>query len=100
MKLLESFNIGMWAGDANQDELGWGVAGSPGHEDDIVKATAPFGDAVEAMAELFGSTSMRSAARWNSRTPNRTSTRYQNDHQKGTVAGIEARWIGSTAAPM
>src|SRR4051794_16602065 len=52
--VLESFNIGTWAADANQDELGWGRrAGDAGHADDIVKATAPFGDAVEALAELL-----------------------------------------------
>src|SRR3954469_24450651 len=57
VRVCESFNIGLWAGDANQDELGWGrPAGDPGHADDIVKATAPFGDAVEALAELLGIT--------------------------------------------
>jgi hypothetical protein len=98
VKVLESFNIGNWAGDANQDELGWGrEAGSPSHPDDIAKATAPFGDAVEAMAELFGVqidaircevqfAHALSDVDW---IPNRSI-------KKGTVAGIDARWIGST----
>jgi hypothetical protein len=98
VKVLESFNIGTWAGDANQDELGWGrEAGSPGHGDDIAKATAPFGDAVEAMAELFEVdvdaircevqfAHAQSDVDW---IPNRSI-------KKGTVAGIDARWIGST----
>ena len=98
VKLLESFNIGMWAGDANQDELGWGrEAGSPGHGDDIVKATAPFGDAVESMAELFGvdidaircEVEFAHAQSDVDGIPNRAI-------RKGTVAGIDARWIGST----
>src|SRR6516162_4589059 len=55
LKVFEPYDISGSAGDANQDELGWGrEAGSPNHADDIMKATAPFGDAVEAMAELFG----------------------------------------------
>src|SRR4051794_16575440 len=55
VKIVESFDIGTWAGDANQDELGWGrPAGDPGHDKDIEKATAPFGDAVEALAEILG----------------------------------------------
>ena len=40
VRILESFDIGPWAGDANQDELGWGrPAGSPGHEADVEHAT-------------------------------------------------------------
>src|SRR3954454_10021748 len=54
VRVMESFNIGTWAADANQDELGWGrPAGDPGHAEDVVEATAPFGDAVEALAELL-----------------------------------------------
>ena len=33
VSILESFDIGPWAGDANQDELGWGrPAGDTGHD--------------------------------------------------------------------
>ena len=97
VKVLESFNIGTWAGDANQDELGWGrEAGSPNHADDIAKATAPFGDAVEAMGELFGvridaircEVDFAHALSDVDSIPNRMI-------KKGTVAGIDARWIGS-----
>lgn len=97
VRVLESFNIGTWAGDANQDELGWGrPAGDPGHAEDIVKATAPFGDAVEAMAELFGvdlddircDVQFALALSDVEGIPGR-------EIKKGTVAGIDARWIGS-----
>lgn len=99
VKVLESFNIGTWAGDANQDELGWGrAAGSPGHGQDIITATAPFGDAVEAIAELFDveleaircDVDFAYARSDVESIPNRSI-------KKGTVAGIEARWIGSKA---
>ncbi len=54
VRITESFNIGLWAGDANQDVLGWGrPAGDPEHAKDVEKATLPFGDAVEAIAEMF-----------------------------------------------
>lgn len=57
VRMTESFNIGIWAGDANQDALGWGrPAGDPGHAADIEQATLPFGDAVEAIAEMFAVT--------------------------------------------
>ena len=98
VRIVESFDIGMWAGDANQDELGWGrPAGDPGHPDDIVAATAPFGDAVEAVAELLGATieDIRCEVEFAHATmdldvPGRSV-------RAGTVAGLAARWIGSRA---
>ena len=97
VRILESFNIGLWAGDANQDELGWGrPAGDPGHADDIVQATAPFGDAVEAMAELFRveldgircEVEFAHTLAAVDGIPGRTI-------DAGTVGGIDARWIGT-----
>jgi hypothetical protein len=99
VRVLESFNIGLWAGDANQDELGWGrPAGDAGHAEDIIKATAPFGDAVESMAELFGVTldgircdvDFAHALTDVDSIPRRTV-------KSGTVAGIESKWIGSVS---
>ena len=98
VKIVESFDIGTWAGDANQDELGWGrPAGDPGHDKDIEKATAPFGDAVEALAELLGAEvdALRCEVEFAHATtdlsvPNR-------DVKAGTVAAIDAKWFGSRA---
>ncbi|MFC5744447.1 hypothetical protein [Actinomadura rugatobispora] len=95
VRVLESFDIGMWAGDANQDELGWGrPAGDPGHADDVRKATAPFGDAVEALAELLDATidDVRCEVGFAHATkdldiPGRTV-------KAGTVAGLDVRWFG------
>ena len=97
VRVVESFNIGMWAGDANQDELGWGrPAGDRGHAEDVAKATAPFADAVEAMAELLSlpaddircDVQFAHALSDVDGIPGRSI-------KKGTVAGIDARWIGS-----
>lgn len=96
VRILESFDIGTWAGDANQDDLGWGrPAGDPGHDKDIEKATAPFGDAVEALAELLHAEvdDIRCEVDFSHATtdlavPNR-------DVKAGTVAGIDAKWFGS-----
>ncbi|HKY89852.1 MAG TPA: hypothetical protein VJM11_02390 [Nevskiaceae bacterium] len=95
VRVTESFNIGMWAGDANQDVLGWGrPAGDPGHAKDIEKATLPFGDAVEAMAHMFQFTvdDIRCDVTFAHATqdldiPGRLV-------KKGTVAGILSRWRG------
>ena len=96
VSILESFDIGPWAGDANQDELGWGrAAGDPGHAADIEKATIPFGDTCEALAGMLGLRvdDVRCDVEFahsvkNLDIPGR-------DVQAGTVAGIWARWIGS-----
>lgn len=95
VQVTESFNIGMWAGDANQDELGWGrPAGDPGHAADIEKATLPFGDAVEAVAHMFDFTldDVRCEVSFAHATedldiPGRPVKR-------GHVAGIHAKWLG------
>jgi 2,4-diaminopentanoate dehydrogenase len=97
VRVLESFNIGMWAGDANQDELGWGrPAGDPGHADDIAAATAVFGDAVESMGELFGVTldDIRCDVEF-AHALSDVDTIPRRSIKAGSVAGIEARWIGS-----
>jgi hypothetical protein len=97
VRVVESFNIGTWAGDANQDELGWGrPAGDPGHADDIVAATAVFGDAVESMAELLGVTvdDIRCDVEF-AHALSDVDTIPRRSIKAGSVAGIEARWIGS-----
>lgn len=96
VSILESFDIGPWAGDANQDELGWGrPAGDANHAADIEHATIPFGDTCEALAALLGLSldGIRcdvefSYAAKDLDIPGR-------DVRKGTVAGVYARWIGS-----
>jgi 2,4-diaminopentanoate dehydrogenase len=95
IRIVESFNIGLWAADANQDVLGWGrPAGDPGHARDVEKATLPFGDAVEAIARMFHfeldevrcEVEFAHATR-DAEVPGRTV-------KKGTVAGIMSKWLG------
>jgi hypothetical protein len=95
VRVTESFNIGLWAGDANQDALGWGrPAGDPAHAKDIEQATLPFGDAVEAVAEMFHCKldEVRCEVQFAHATqdldiPGRPV-------KQGCVAGIVAKWIG------
>lgn len=95
VRIVESFNIGLWAGDANQDALGWGrPAGEPSHAKDIEQATLPFGDAVEVIATLFNYAldEIRCDVEFAHATqdldvPGRIV-------KKGTVAGIMAKWLG------
>ncbi|ONH23899.1 dihydrodipicolinate reductase [Pseudofrankia asymbiotica] len=98
VQVTESFNIGLWASDANQDELGWGrPAGDPGHADEIRAATAVFGDAVESIGDQLALPldDIRCEVQFAHATadcdvPGRTVRR-------GTVAGLDVHWIGSAA---
>ena len=95
IRVTESFNIGLWAGDANQDELGWGrPANDSKHAADIKKATLPFGDAVEMVAHMFKILldDVRCEVAFAHATkdldiPGRPV-------KKGHVAGVHAKWLG------
>lgn len=95
VRIVESFNIGLWAGDANQDALGWGrPPGDATHAKDVEKATLPFGDAVEAIAALFKLEldDVRCEVEFAHATqdldvPGRSV-------KTGSVAGIMAKWLG------
>jgi len=95
VRITESFHIGMWASDANQDVIGWGrPAHDPTHAQDIEKATLPFGDAVEAIAKMFKFTldDVRCEVEFAHATedveiPGRPV-------KKGHVAGVLSRWLG------
>ena len=95
VKVTESFNIGMWAGDANQDVIGWGrPAHDPEHPKDLEQATLPFGDAVEAIAKLFKFTldDVRCETEFAHATADLDIP--QRTVKKGQVAGVLARWLG------
>ncbi|MFT6155599.1 MAG: hypothetical protein ACI9I4_000495 [Neolewinella sp.] len=95
VRVTESFNIGMWSEDANQNELGWGKpAGDPGHAEAIEKATLPFGDAVEAIAKMFKFTldDIRCEVEFAHATEDADVP--GRNVRKGTVAGILASWRG------
>ena len=96
VRIQESFDIGPWAGDANQDELGWGrPAGDAGHAFDVEQATIPFGDACEAMADLLGVKLDQIRCDVEFALATKDLDIPGRDVRAGTVAGIQARWIGS-----
>lgn len=95
VRITESFNIGMWAGDANQDVIGWGrPANDPGHAADLEKATLPFGDAVEAVAHMFDFTLDEVRCETEFAHATQDLDLPGRPVKKGTVAGVVARWLG------
>ena len=97
VSILESFNIGTWAGDANQDELGWGrPQGDPGHADDVRQATIPFSDACEALARMCHLELDEVRCDVDFAHATRDLDIENRDVRAGTVAGISSRWIGTS----
>lgn len=97
IRIVESFNIGTWAGDENQDELGWGrPKGDPSHAKDVEQATVPFGDACEALARLGGLELDDIRCEVDFSYATRDLDIPGRDVRTGTVAGITSRWIGAS----
>jgi hypothetical protein len=93
VRVLESVDVSLFAGDANFDEFGWGrPAGDPGHAEDVEAATRTFAEGAEVLARLLGiedpelhCTVGFAHATTDLDLPGR-------DIAAGTVAGIDIRW--------
>jgi hypothetical protein len=95
IKLTESVDVSLFAGDNNMDPLGWGLPqGSPGHAEQLMEETRVFRDGVEVMAAIMGI----------NLDEKRCTTEFAYAKQdldldgrhiaSGTVAGIKVRWEG------
>lgn len=97
VRVQESMDLSLWAGEANQDECGWGrPLNDPGHIDDVIRATEVDIDSLDLIAELFHFEldDIRcdvefAAAKSDIDIPGRPVKR-------GHVAGLDIRWIGSS----
>lgn len=95
VRVTESVDTSLFAGDANMDDLGWGrPLGDPGHEADVERAVKVFADGVDVLAAMLGVEldSVSCAVRFAAATkdldlPGRPIA-------AGCVAGIDVRWGG------
>ena len=93
VRITESVDVSLFAGDANFDAFGWGrPAGDPSHPADVEAATLVFAEGVDVLAELLGVEG--DDRRFTSRFAHAT-----NDLDlpgrpvaAGTVAGVDVRW--------
>lgn len=97
VRMVESVDVSLFAGDSNMDDLGWGrPAGDPGHPDDLAAATAVFAEGVEVLASLLGlapdDVEITSVAEFAHAT--RDLDLPGRPIAEGTVAGIDLRWQG------
>jgi hypothetical protein len=95
VRITESVDVSMFAGDGNMDELGWGrPAGSPGHADAARDATAVFADALDVLAELFGVTLVERRCTVNFAHATTDLDLPGRPIPAGHVAGLDIRWEG------
>jgi len=95
VRVIESVDVGMFAGDDNMNGLGWGLPpDSPGHRERLADETRTFGDALDVMAAMLGvglddkrCTSEFAYATRDLDLPGRFIG-------TGTVGGIRLRWEG------
>jgi hypothetical protein len=95
VRVTESVDTSLFAGDSNMDDLGWGrPMGSPGHAADVERAVRVFADGVDVLARMLGVSvdSTRcvvtfAGAPHDLDLPGRPIA-------AGGVAGIDVRWSG------
>lgn len=95
IRLTESVDVSLYAGDSNMDPLGWGLPpDSPGLADQIMEETRVFGDGVDVMAAIMGVTLQDKRCSAEFATATRDLDLPGRPIAAGTVAGIRVRWEG------
>lgn len=95
VRVTESVDTSLFAGDANMDALGWGrPMGDPGHAADVEEAVEVFADGVEVLAAMLGVAldETRCAVTFAAATKDLDLT--GRPIAEGCVAGIDVRWSG------
>jgi hypothetical protein len=95
IRLTESVDVSLFAGDSNMDPLGWGLPrNSEGHEDQLMEETRVFGDGVEVMAAIMGVNLDEKRCTAEFAYATRDLDLDGRHIARGTVAGIKTRWEG------
>lgn len=98
VRVTESVDTTMFAGDGNMDGLGWGrPAGDPGHADDLRAATIVFADGVDVLAGLLGVDVDERRCTVEFAHANHDLDLPGRPIRAGHVAGIDLRWEGIVA---
>jgi hypothetical protein len=95
VRVLESVDLTLWAAEATQDEFGWGrPKDDPGHAADIERATVIDVDSLDLIAQLLGVTLDGARCEVQFAHATKDLDIPGRPVAKGTVAGIDIRWIG------
>jgi hypothetical protein len=94
VKVTESVDVSLFAGDNNMEPLGWGMpANAPGHKEQVLEETRVFADALDVTAAMLGVTleDRKCTVEFAHATQDLALDR---PIKKGTVAAIRVRWEG------
>jgi hypothetical protein len=98
VKITESVDVSLFAGDSNMDALGWGLPPeSPGHKERVLEETRVFADALDVMAAMLGVTLDDKKCTTDFAYATEDLPLAGRFIGKGTVAAIQVRWEGVVA---
>jgi len=94
VKVTESVDVSLFAGDNNMEPLGWGLPeNAPGHKEKVLEETRVFADALDVTAAMLGVTldDRKCTVEFAHATKDLALDR---PIKKGSVAAIKVRWEG------
>lgn len=95
VRVTESVDTSLFAGDANMDDLGWGrPLGDPGHAADVEAAVRVFADGVDVLARMLGVSLESTRCTVTLAAATRDLDLPGRPIAAGGVAGIDVRWSG------
>lgn len=93
IRITESVDVSMFAGDGNMEPLGWGLPrDAPGHKDRVMDETRVFADALEVMAAMLGVALDDKRCTVDFAYATEDLALPGRHIAKGTVAAIQVRW--------
>jgi hypothetical protein len=97
VRVTESVDTSLFAGDANMDDLGWGrPTGDPGHAADVERAVRVFADGVDVLTRMLGVEVDETRCAVTFAAATRDLDLPGRPIAEGCVAGIDVRWSGWT----
>ncbi|WP_219941483.1 hypothetical protein [Iamia sp. SCSIO 61187] len=95
VRVTESVDTSLFAGDSNMDDLGWGrPIGDPGHAEDVERAVRVFADGVDVLCALLGVAVEETRCAVTLAAATRDLDLSGRPIAAGGVAGIDVRWSG------
>jgi 2,4-diaminopentanoate dehydrogenase len=95
VRVTESVDTSLFAGDANMEDLGWGrPLGDPGHAADVEAAVKVFDDGVDVLARMLGVALDSTECVVTFAAATRDLDLPGRPIAAGGVAGIDVRWSG------
>lgn len=93
VRVVESVDVSLYAGDGNMDALGWGHSpDEPGLADEIERATEVFADGLDVLARILGLDDYEARCTVDTALATRDLDLPGRPIAAGTVAGLDVRW--------